>query len=195
IRHQVSGAPVIDRHGKFVGVLSALDFVRAVNDNGSTSDQFTANPLACRFQFERPGAKDRSLCGLPAGCCAVQQLRSDSSGRGMWIECTQPHDMFVDWQVLGVESLPTDAVGQFMTRDVVTASRVTPLRELARMMVDAHIHRVIVTDDNRSPVGIVTSTDVLAAVARWTPGEESTSDNKRRVPLPAEFTDASDSNR
>jgi predicted transcriptional regulator len=33
-------------------------------------------------------------------------------------------------------------------------------------MVDAHIHRVLVVDDQNRPCGIVTSTDVLAAVAR-----------------------------
>jgi len=57
--------------------------------------------------------------------------------------------MFVDWQVTEVESLPTEAIGKFMTRDVVTVSRSTHLRDLARMMVDAHIHRVIVMDGDK----------------------------------------------
>jgi predicted transcriptional regulator len=74
--------------------------------------------------------------------------------------------MFVDWQVAEVDALPTEAVGRFMTRDVVTVSRFTPIRELARRMVDAHIHRIVVTDDDNTPVGIVTSTDILGAVAR-----------------------------
>jgi predicted transcriptional regulator len=34
------------------------------------------------------------------------------------------------------------------------------------MMVDAHIHRLIVAEDDHRPLGIVSSTDVLAAVAR-----------------------------
>jgi hypothetical protein len=34
------------------------------------------------------------------------------------------------------------------------------------MMVDAHIHRVIVVNVNNEPIGIVSSMDVLAAVAR-----------------------------
>jgi CBS domain-containing protein len=53
-----------------------------------------------------------------------------------------------------------------MTTDVVTASPQTPLPELARMMVDAHIHRIVITDDLGKPVGIISTTDVLAAVAR-----------------------------
>jgi CBS-domain-containing membrane protein len=33
------------------------------------------------------------------------------------------------------------------------------------MMIDAHIHRVIVLDEERKPVGIVSSTDLMAALA------------------------------
>jgi CBS domain-containing protein len=37
--------------------------------------------------------------------------------------------------------------------------------ELARAMLDAHIHRVIVVDELQRPIGIVSTTDILAAVA------------------------------
>ena len=38
--------------------------------------------------------------------------------------------------------------------------------ELARRMIDVHIHRVIVVDQSGKPIGIVSSTDVLAALAQ-----------------------------
>jgi predicted transcriptional regulator len=38
------------------------------------------------------------------------------------------------------------------------------MSDLARMMLDAHIHRVIVVDEQNRPVGVVSSTDILAAV-------------------------------
>jgi len=53
-----------------------------------------------------------------------------------------------------------------MTRDPVTAPRETRIQQLARTMLDAHIHRVVIVDEGERPVGIVSSTDVLAAVAR-----------------------------
>jgi CBS domain-containing protein len=53
-----------------------------------------------------------------------------------------------------------------MTPDPVTVAPATPLGELARLMVNAHIHRLIVAGEDRRPVGIVSSTDILAAVAR-----------------------------
>jgi CBS-domain-containing membrane protein len=64
------------------------------------------------------------------------------------------------------EELPGDEVRKHMTPDPVTVRPDTPLGTLARMMIDAGIHRVIVTDGGRHPVGVVSSTDVLAALAR-----------------------------
>jgi CBS domain-containing protein len=71
-----------------------------------------------------------------------------------------------DWQLVEPEYVPQDAVRRYMAADPVTAAPDTSITELARMMRDAHIHRVIVVDDFGQPVGVVTSTDILAAVAR-----------------------------
>jgi CBS-domain-containing membrane protein len=78
--------------------------------------------------------------------------------------CTMPHSVLSDWQQV-IDDLPGGAVRNYMTADVVTVGLRTPLPELARMMVDAHIHRIPVIEQGR-PVGVVSSTDVLAAVAR-----------------------------
>lgn len=69
------------------------------------------------------------------------------------------------WQVTDEAQLPTDQVGNYMTADPVTVPPTTSIKELAREMTDAHIHRIIVVDALNRPVGVVSSTDVLAAVA------------------------------
>jgi transcriptional regulator len=58
-----------------------------------------------------------------------------------------------------------EEVWRHMTTDPVTVPPSTPITELARMMIDAHIHRLVVVDTEHRPVGIVSSTNVLAAVA------------------------------
>jgi len=73
--------------------------------------------------------------------------------------------VLVDWQVVDVEKLPTDEVRRFMTPDPVIVHPATSIRVLARMMIDAHIHRVIVVDEGRKPIGVISSTDLLAALA------------------------------
>ena len=70
------------------------------------------------------------------------------------------------WQLMATEALPSELVSNFMTADPVTVSPATLIGSLARMMVDARIHRLIVLDHIGRPVGVISSTDVLAAVAR-----------------------------
>ncbi len=76
-----------------------------------------------------------------------------------------PATSVCEWQMPELKDLPTDSVEYFMTADPVTVAPSTPLPEVARKMIDAHIHRVIVVEDWGRPIGIVSSTDVLAAVA------------------------------
>jgi len=70
------------------------------------------------------------------------------------------------WQMGDAETLPADVVGNYMTGDPVTVSPSTSIAELARNMTDAHIHRIIVVDAQHRPIGVVSSSDILAAVAR-----------------------------
>lgn len=70
------------------------------------------------------------------------------------------------WQIIEADKLPKESVADYMTKDPVTVGPSTRIGELARMMMDAHIHRVIVVDENKRPIGIVSSTDILAAVAQ-----------------------------
>jgi CBS-domain-containing membrane protein len=77
-----------------------------------------------------------------------------------------PVDIYSAWQVVDIDDLPDDRVCHHMTADPVIVDPSTSIGELAQMMLDAHIHRLIVVQQHNRPVGIVSSTDVLAAVAR-----------------------------
>jgi predicted transcriptional regulator len=115
----ISGAPIVDDHGRCIGVLSLRDVVKWI-DQGERA-------------AKRP---DRS----PSCICA-------------------------DWEMVNVEGVPTDEVNRYMTTDVVTASPETLIGELAQTMLDAQIHRLIITDYSNRVVGVVSSTDILAALA------------------------------
>jgi CBS-domain-containing membrane protein len=80
-------------------------------------------------------------------------------------DCSPSRSFHSAWQVVDVDALPMDAVGSYMTANPVMVPPNTPIDELARMMTDAHIHRLIVVDATSRPLGIVSSTDVVAAVA------------------------------
>jgi len=80
------------------------------------------------------------------------------------------HGLHSEWEVIDLETVPVDAVRACMSPDPVTVAPEVSISELARMMLDAHIHRVIVVDADNRPVGIVSSTDLFAAIARLDAG-------------------------
>ena len=79
--------------------------------------------------------------------------------------CPELRDVY-SWQIVEEEGPPPDTVETAMNRDPVTVTKSVLIGEIARMMIDAHIHRVIVVDADDRPVGVVSSTDILAAVAQ-----------------------------
>jgi CBS domain-containing protein len=159
----VQGAPVVDDAGRCVGVLSVTDFLRReVRAVVATEPE----PVACSYQrsVRTADGRDRIACTLPFGVCPSQRIDHEPDGREVTV-CVQPHCVCTDWQVVEMDRLPQERVRQFMTADPVLVAADRPLTEVARMMIDAHIHRVIVADDERRPLGVVSSMDLLAVLA------------------------------
>jgi CBS domain-containing protein len=166
--NQVSGAPVIDAAGRCVGVLAARDFLRAAVTGPKVPGPGTPNrmPVTCAFQgkVRTPSGQGLTSCLLPPGVCPIQRVLIEENGTETLV-CSQPHCVLTDWQVVRTQEIPVEAVRRFMTADPVTVGPETPLRTVARRMIDSRVHRVVVVDEAERPVGIVSSTDVLAAVA------------------------------
>jgi CBS domain-containing protein len=162
-QNQIGGAPVVDADGRCVGVLSATDIVQWVEDGAKGVDEI---PLpACPYQVKGRllTGEEAVICTLAEGSCPLQVMRPTTGGRRTAV-CLQPSGVVSDWQQV-TKNLSVSAVQRYMTTDVITAGPQTPLPELARTMINAHIHRVIVVDDQRKPIGIVSSTDILANLA------------------------------
>jgi CBS-domain-containing membrane protein len=105
----------------------------------------------------------RVLVGVVSCADFVREMtKADSSH----LECGSADCVYSDWQVVDIDSLTTDAVRNCMTADPVAADENTPIADLAQMMVDAQVHRVVIVDSDYSPIGIVTTTDILGAVSR-----------------------------
>jgi CBS domain-containing protein len=172
-QNQIGGAPVVDGRGKCVGMLSAVDFLRLAEKPAEPAKPHpgawpAASPprRTCSFQTEMPDGHghEASHYDLPAGVCVIQRNEKGPLGEDRIVR-SEIHSVPVDWQMVEVDKLPTDKVSDFMSHDPVTAGPETPIRALARMMIDAHVHRVVVVDEQGSPIGVVSATDVLAAIA------------------------------
>lgn len=64
---------------------------------------------------------------------------------------------------------PLTCVQDFMTRSAVTVRPSTPVREVAALMADRHIHRVVVVDEEQFPLGMISALDVLKVFPRVAP--------------------------
>jgi CBS domain-containing protein len=67
-------------------------------------------------------------------------------------------------EMIDIEDNPDTEIRRYMTARPITATPKTSLPELAQKMVDAHIHRILIVANRDQPQGIVTSTDILAAL-------------------------------
>jgi CBS domain-containing protein len=157
------GAPVVDGLGRCVGVLSVSDLARwAVRRTGAT----VGHPRTCSYQETHRGVhgEETVLCTMPNGKCPYQHERHLPDGRVV-TACREPHTVCVEWQMVEMEGLPMEDVGHYMTAEPVTVEPGTPIARVAREMINAVVQRVVVTDGDRRPVGIVSTTDLVAALA------------------------------
>lgn len=56
---------------------------------------------------------------------------------------------------------PLVCVQDFMSEDPLTVAPETSAESVARIMFESRVHRVIVVDDDRMPLGVITSLDLL----------------------------------
>jgi CBS domain-containing protein len=55
-------------------------------------------------------------------------------------------------------------VRHLMTQPAITVQAGATLERAADLMLDRHIHRVVVVDENDTPIGVITTSDLLRAV-------------------------------
>jgi predicted transcriptional regulator len=68
--------------------------------------------------------------------------------------------------MIDIQNSPENEIRNYMTPRPISVAPQTSIGAMAQMMADAHIHRVLVVGDQDRPLGIVTSTDILAAIGR-----------------------------
>jgi CBS domain-containing protein len=161
-RFGVRGAPIVDAAGRCVGVLSVSDLTRWAAGRACPGVPL---PRACAFQekYRGPGGRETVLCLLAEGVCPLQRPWRAPDGKPA-VACAEPHCVPTDWQV--VESEPAPAVVRdVMTTGVVSVDPGAPVPELARVMLDRGVHRVLVLGPAGRPAGVVSVDDLLQVLA------------------------------
>ena len=127
--------------------------------DGLVRDLMTRDPIlvdADRPLPEVAGLIERAdVSGLP-----VVDAQGDLVGvisRTDLVRARATDDLWSRWPGLAARHL--------MTHPALTVSADTPVAEAIRRMESAHVHRlVVVADDGRTPIGIISTTDVVRAI-------------------------------
>lgn len=162
-RVQAGEAPVVDEHGRCVGVLPPADVYRWVGDG---CPETVVGPVpTCPYQVRGRllTGVEAVICTLADGSCPFQGVLPTTGGRHADVCMRQ-----------GAEHPPFGTLPGYMTTAVVTARPETPVLELVPKISDARADRHVVLDESDRPVGIVSAKDVLRVVAD---GRDSDSDS------------------
>lgn len=123
VENEISGAPVEDRSGKLVGVVSLTDIAEALAEDEDEEDDLEGE-RADFFLSE-------------------------------WGDRTSREEI----EELGLDEAEL-MVRDIMTPEVFTVREDTPVSEIAEAMIQNHVHRILVTREDRV-VGIISTSDLL----------------------------------
>jgi CBS-domain-containing membrane protein len=110
------------------------------------------------------------VIGTPGRCVGVLWAEDlldwvADGGRAYQADDPLTECVWCEWQVVDVKAAQRDQVRGHMTRDPLLVMADTSLAEIAEVLLDPHRRSVVVVDEERRPVGVVSSKDVLAALA------------------------------
>ncbi len=145
----ISGAPVVSGE-TVVGVVSATDLLEFDAES-------RAVPAAREGEWGDWGEPEAWTEGDDAPAAFFADMWADA---GAAVTTRIAESGSPEWNTLEERT-----VGDIMTRTVCALSSSTPVRQAAEYMLRAGVHRVLVMDDGKL-VGVVTTTDIMKAVAQ-----------------------------
>lgn len=131
VDHEISGAPVVDEDGKLVGVVSVTDITLALTEDGNDGDD------------EEDGEEEDDADDLPGDFF-----------RHEWTQGLSREE------VAELQLEDAIEVREIMTPEVHTVPEEMPIPDVAELMIGTHIHRLLVTREEKV-VGILSTSDLL----------------------------------
>jgi len=152
---RMRAAPVVDENGRCVGMLTPADVLRWVE--AGRPGAVVGPVVACPYQVcgRLLTGDEAVICTLAGGGCPFQVAQPTTGGRHTEI-CIRR----------GTESSPFGTLSCYMTKDVVTVRPAVPLPALVPQILDPPADHLVVLDELDRPIGVVSATEVLSAVAQ-----------------------------
>ena len=147
---EISGVPVLDSAGVLAGVVSSTDLVRLVADDSAVQLRSAGRGVGVDPLGEREADDDES--------------DEEADAYGFFLPEDSPFSGQRFLEQWPDSDFDTVTVAEIMTPITFSVAPSTPLPELCQFLVRGRIHRAVVKDKDML-LGIVTSADVLRAVA------------------------------
>ncbi len=150
VEERVSGAPVV-ASGRLVGVVSATDLLEFDSEDRSVPSF-------------RPGGDADPLSGEDEW----QEAEGDAAASyyaDLWVDAGAMVETRLATESPEWNALDDHDVSEVMTARLLSVPSSAEVQEAARRMTESDVHRLLVMDDGRL-VGLITSTDIVRAVAR-----------------------------
>ena len=141
VEHEISGAPVVDTRGRPIGVISLVDLVRV------GAEEERAGALARRAELRRP----------------PEALTLEA-----FEELEPPEEQSDELDDRELAEEEPRRVADVMSSRVVSVDAEASISEVARTMLRARLHRLLVTEDGRC-VGLISSMDLVRLMAEPAP--------------------------
>lgn len=162
-------------------VISQFDIIRFLRSHLAELGPFGDAPISTRFSRSSHSAlfsPDLFTFCIPADCSGMRALvELDERGLSAAGVVDSRGSLVASFSIADLRSIPADAMGLLALgvldllcvlqggRSPPTPATVQPtsrVRDVIESMVDFHVHHVWVIDDARTPMAVVTPTDVLA---------------------------------
>ena len=149
----INGAPVVDRHGHLVGVVTQEDIIYGTMGHPTSADDAeptSGSPEQTKRHRRRmmEMLRERSLAEVPPP-------EPGASDKPFWADATRMADPM------------GQPVRTIMTSPAISADEQTPVVDLCRIMWNLRIHRVPILKNGRV-TGLVSSMDLCHAVLEGT---------------------------
>ena len=179
-REQIGGAPVVDGAGRCIGVLSATDFVRWAGKEGRDMENGPLPGLPLPIKGRLLTGEDAVICTQAEGRCPSKNCGPPRAA-GIPLSAGSP-TAFSATGSRWPRPCPSTTVRRYMTADVVTAAPMTRSPNWpAECSTPISTGSSWWTNEGH-PIGIVSSTDILAAVAYRRPNRSSRFPSSEMLP-------------
>ncbi|MGE5463275.1 MAG: CBS domain-containing protein [Syntrophothermus sp.] len=155
---------LVTDHDRPIGIISISDFVAGIAEQEPLKRETVGDVMSDTFLVCRENTPVLSAARTMSQAGWRSIIVVNSGGK--------PQGLLAGRDLLRLAGSPVDeslVVSQFMNRNLITTDINSSLQQAADLMIQNHRHRVIVVDkdDPESfPLGVISSMDIVAAMAR-----------------------------